>query len=150
MTSKSRFLIALATLASLSAPAFAQMSSQPTRAEVQAQASDALARGAIATGEFDPRLDAFTSTKSRAEVHAAAAQALARGEIVSGDLDPRAESFASVNTRAEVNAEAVEALRLGLIASGDLPAREASPSELEHMRLAGVRTGAAGPVTAAR
>lgn len=146
MMSQSRYLMALAALGSLSVPALAQMSAQPTRAEVQAQASDALARGTLATGEFGPRMESFTSVKSRAEVHAAAVEALARGEIASGDQGPRAESFAAQKTRAQVTAEAAQALRLGLIASGDLPARQASPGELEPARVA----GADGRVTVAR
>lgn len=45
----------------------------------------------------------------------------------------------TAKTRAQVRAEAIEALRLGLVSHGDFTARDATPAELELIRLAGLR-----------
>jgi hypothetical protein len=116
-----------------------------SRDQVRAEAIQVLAAGSLHTSEAGPfdwvKLD---STRSRAEVQAEAAAANAAGATSRGDRDPNpSDSFVSSKTRAEVRAEAIEALRLGLVSHGDLQPREATPAELELIRLAGLRARAA-------
>lgn len=101
----------------------------------------ALAATAASAQEATPDYPtAFTSTVSRAEVVAQLVLARAGGHIAQGEASfEMAEKVASVTTRAEVRAEAIEARRLGLIVQGDAQVREAAASELELVRLAGLR-----------
>jgi hypothetical protein len=104
----------------------------------------ALTAGLAQAGEVTvaAEIDGFVSTKTRAEVRAETQIAVARGLVArsEADFDRLAQvAPSSMLSRAQVLAEAAEARRLGLIAHGDLAAPEATPEQLERIRLAGQR-----------
>jgi len=57
-----------------------------TRSEVKAELQQALAQGAVQTGEADHAVAAAASTRSRAEVRAEAREAMAQGTVATGEL----------------------------------------------------------------
>lgn len=106
-----RSILTLAFVAA--APAFAGNTTdinQPlTRAEVHAQAVQAVRLGQVAYGERDfapVAADSGTSTLTRAEVRAQAIEAVRLGQVQSGEYGGVAsQDTASVKTRDEVKAE---------------------------------------------
>jgi Domain of unknown function (DUF4148) len=78
------------------------------------------------------------SVLSRAEVAAEAVKAQASGQIAKGEQTFVASVPSAEISRAQVVAEAREAQRLGLIAHGEMTARDATASELEAIRMAGL------------
>jgi hypothetical protein len=93
---------------------------------------------------------ALGSTQSRADVQAKAV-AVAAGQSTRRDADlGPADNFVSTKTRAEVRAEAIAALRLGLVSQGEFSTREATPAELELIRMAGARARAANGLVAGK
>jgi hypothetical protein len=141
-------LVTVLTLGSFAAASLAQ-SAAPAGAPAytSARAEPVAARAASVTrpGESAPYdWDRFAPSRSRDEVRTEAAAAVAAGKALRGDreIEPVA-SFVSTKTRAQVRAEAIEALRLGLVSHGDFTEREATPAELELVRMAGLRARAA-------
>ncbi len=118
-------------------------------AVANAGAGAANTAGTIHNGESAPYAwVALGSTQSRADVQA---KAVATGQSTRRDADlGPADNAVSTRTRAEVRAEAIEALRLGLISQGDFNTREATPAELELIRLAGMRARAANDLVAGK
>lgn len=89
-----------------------------------------------------PEFDNFKPQTTRAEVVAQTRRAAEAGLIARNDADFQriaAMGFQSTKSRAQVMAEAVEAGRLGLVVHGELPMPQATPAQLESIRLAGER-----------
>lgn len=89
-----------------------------------------------------PEIDNFKPQMTRAEVVAQTRMAAEAGLIARNDADFQriaAMGFQPTKSRAQVMAEAVEARRLGLVVHGELPMPEATPAQLESIRLAGER-----------
>lgn len=78
------------------------------------------------------------STQSRAVVKAELVAAQRAGTIETGEASAR-PTPASTLTRTQVVAEAREATRLGLVSVNEGGQRQATPAELESIRLAGER-----------
>jgi Domain of unknown function (DUF4148) len=94
--------------------------------------------------EATPDADAerFVSVRSRAEVVAETQDAMRRGLIPRNERDSQRivdRGFLSIKSREQVQAEAAEALRLGLIGHGEAGPPQATPAQLEQIRLAGLR-----------
>jgi len=101
-------------------------------------AAGAMAQEATPAPEFDQ----FKPAKTRAEVVAETAAAAQAGQIARNDADLQrlaGQGFRAVKSRAQVVAETAEARRLGLIPHGELPMPQATPAELDSIRLAGER-----------
>lgn len=101
-----------------------------------------------ATGAFAqeatpaPEIDHFKPSKTRAEVVAETVAASQAGLIARNDDDMQriaGMGFQPSKSRPQVVAETLEAKRLGLIVYGELPTPEATPAQLESIRLAGER-----------
>ncbi|MCW5635147.1 MAG: DUF4148 domain-containing protein [Rubrivivax sp.] len=101
-----------------------------------------------ATGAFAqeatpaPEIERFVSQKSRAEVAAETIAASQAGLIARNDHDAQRIAglgFQPGKARVQVVAETLEAKRLGLIVHGELPIPEATPAQLESIRVAGQR-----------
>jgi hypothetical protein len=89
-----------------------------------------------------PEIDNFKPSLTRAEVVAQTRAAAEAGLIARNDADLQriaAMSFQPYKSRAQVTAEAIEARRLGLVVHGELPLPQATPAQLESIRLAGER-----------
>lgn len=89
-----------------------------------------------------PEIDHFKPSKTRAEVVAETVAASQAGLIARNDADMQsvaALGFQPYKSRTQVVAETLEAKRLGLIAYGELPMPEATPAQLEAIRVAGQR-----------
>jgi hypothetical protein len=89
-----------------------------------------------------PEIDNFKSGKSRAEVAAETTSAVQAGLVARNDADVQRLAglgFHPTKARVQVSAEAVEANRLGLIARGEMGVPQATPMQLESIRLAGER-----------
>jgi predicted RNase H-like HicB family nuclease len=91
-----------------------------TRAEVKAEAKDAVKKGTDAKGEGSGAVEQAKSVKSRAEVKAETKEAIKAGKGA-----PKGESNANLpvpkseKTRAEVKVEAKEAVKKGTDAKGE-------------------------------
>lgn len=153
-----RKLLALATLGAVAGAASAQtLVSEPgmptstpiARADVRAATAAAVAAGQIPRGEGLPIYPShFESTRSRASVQSETIAAVAAGQIARGDAPAAVSDFRALKTRAEVRAETLAAMRLNLIPRGDAPQRQATPAELERIRMAGERARADGSLAA--
>lgn len=89
-----------------------------------------------------PEIDNFKSTKTRAEVVAETAAASSAGLIARNDSDVERIAglgFRSTKSRAQVVAETIEAKRLGLTGHGEIGVPDATPLQLEAIRMAGER-----------
>lgn len=89
-----------------------------------------------------PEFDNFKPQMTRAEVVAQTLMAAEAGLIARSDADIQriaAMGFQPTKSRAQVMAEAVEAKRLGFVVHGELPMPQATPAQLESIRLAGER-----------
>lgn len=89
-----------------------------------------------------PEIENFKPLLTRAEVVAQTRAAAEAGLIARNDADMQriaAMGFQPYKSRAQVTAEAIEARRLGLVVHGELPMPEATPAQLESIRLAGER-----------
>jgi len=124
-----------------------------SRAQVRAETAVAVAAGEIIRGEGvagRPGGANIHSTRAQSEVRAETVAAVREGRIATGEQHQfDAQVFVSTETRAEVNAETRAAMRLGLMPRGQLPARDATPAELEQIRMAGERARNASTLTAA-
>ncbi len=101
-------------------------------------ASGAFAQEATPAPEFDH----FKPSKTRAEVVAETAAAAQAGLIAHNDADVQRIAglgFQPYKSRTQVAAETLEAKRLGLIAYGEMSMPEATPAQLESIRVAGQR-----------
>lgn len=98
-----------------------------------------------------PEFDSFASTKTRAEVIAATQEAARRGLIPRNEADTQrlvTQGFKSTKSRAQVRAETLEAVRLGLVQHGEAGAPEATPQQVEQIRMAGLRAARSEQVAA--
>ncbi len=101
-------------------------------------ASGAFAQEATPAPEFDN----FKPSKTRAEVVAETVAAAQAGLIARNDADVQriaGQGFQPYKSRTQVVAETLEAKRLGLIVHGEMPMPEATPAQLESIRVAGQR-----------
>jgi len=101
-----------------------------------------------ATGAFAqeatpaPEIDNFKPSKTRAEVVVETVAASQAGLIARNDADVQriaGMGFQPYKSRTQVAAETLEARRLGLIAYGEMSMPEATPAQLESIRVAGQR-----------
>lgn len=99
------------------------------------------AQSALAESPVYEHPQPAVSQTSRDDVKRATLAAIHAGTIVRGEarFELPAAAVDSGLTRAQVRAEAIAARRLGLIAAGEGPARDATPSELEQIRQAGLK-----------
>lgn len=100
-----------------------------------------------------PEFDNFVSTKSRAQVVVETQEAARRGLIPHNDFDHQrlaTQGFVAQKTRAQVRAETIEAIRLGLLRYGEAGPPEATPQQIEQIRLAGVRALQVGSTLASK
>ena len=98
-----------------------------------------------------PEIERFQSTKTRAEVLAQTIAASQAGLIARNDGDLQRIAglgFQPGKARVQVVAETLEAKRLGLIVQGEQPIPEATPAQLESIRVAGQRALMGGSVVA--
>jgi Domain of unknown function (DUF4148) len=89
-----------------------------------------------------PEIDNFKPSKTRAEVMAETVAAAQAGLIARNDADVQriaGMGFQPYKSRPQVVAETVEAKRLGLIVYGEMSTPEATPAQLESIRVAGQR-----------
>jgi hypothetical protein len=105
-------------------------------------AATAFATAGAVAQEATP--DTWTQIQTGANVQDVRAEAVASkkaGNIAHGEATMHGVKAAQPGplTRAQVAAEAREALKLGLVSYGEGPARVATPSELEAVKLAGLR-----------
>lgn len=89
-----------------------------------------------------PEIDNFKPTRTRAEVIAETQNAVARGAIARNDADVQRlaeQTFHPQKTRAQVRAETLAAIRMGLVQHGEAGAPQATPEQIEQIRIAGLR-----------
>lgn len=89
-----------------------------------------------------PEIDNFVSMKTRAQVVAETQDAVRRGLIPRNDQEIERladQRYQSQKSRAQVRAETLVAIRLGLLQYGETAAPQATPEQLEQIRVAGLR-----------
>lgn len=100
-----------------------------------------------------PEIDNFKPVKTRAAVIAETQDAIRQGAIARNEADVQrlaAEGFQPLKSRAQVRAETMAAIRMGLVNHGEAGAPQATPEQLEQIRVAGLRALERGPQLAGK